>query len=263
MNGWLALGVAVTSMAYKASADDALRVALTGLDEPAYQLQPRHRISLVIPAYNEHKYIGNLLRSARNQTEPLAEIIVADCSDPEDDTASIARSWGARVIPVAQGNISGSRNSGAENASGDILVFADADQILSNSFVAQAVDALEAGAVLAEPRLAIYDSALWHMIMHGPQVIKMHGAPSCLAIWSQAFRDLGGYDVSCNLLANGYCHEDVEFLNRAIKTYDQRALRLLSTYIGTSARRYKKFGFGGYGDNFATPVRSYQLAVGS
>lgn len=252
----------MASIAYKASADDALRVALTGMDEPAYRRHHRHHATLIVPAYNEQKYIGNLLRTASNQTEPFTEIVVADCSDAEDETAEIARSWDAQVIRVPKGNISASRNAGAARASGEILVFADADQILSSNFLEQAVDALDSGAVLAEPRLAIYDSVLWHMVIHGPQMIRMHGAPSCVAIRARDFQGVGGYSVDCNLLANGHCHEDTEFINRAVATYGSGAFKLLNTYIGTSARRYNRFGFSGYGDNFATPVRSYQTVAG-
>lgn|SRR3990167_2467276 len=258
MNGWLAFAAAVGSMAYKASADDALRVALSGLDDPPYQRPPRYRVSLVTIAYNEHKYIGNLLRSATNQTEPFSELIVADCSDPGEGTLDVCHSWGAQVVSVAKGNISLSRNSSANAASGDILVFADADHILSHYLVELVVDALDSGARLAEPRLAIYDSSMWHLALHAPQMIKMHGAPSCVAMWAKDFHDVGGYDVSCNLIANAHCHEDVEFIDRVVATYGPGSMRLLSTYIGTSARRYRKFGLGGYGSNFATPVRSYQ-----
>ena len=258
MNGWLALAAAVGSMAYKASADDALRVALSGLDAPPYQRPPRYRVSLVTIAYNEHKYIGNLLRSASNQTEPFAEMIVADCSDPGEGTLDVCRSWGATVVPVDRGNLSASRNSGAAAATGDILVFDGADHILSPYLVELAVDALESGARLAEPHLALYDSSMWNLAAHFTQMININGASTCVALWAKDFWDVGGYDVSCNMIANGNCAEDTEFLDRVASIYGPGATRLLSTYIGTSARRLRKFGLGGYGGNFATPVRSYQ-----
>ena len=249
-------------MAYKASADDALRVALTGLDEPAYKRQPRYRVSLVAIAYNEHKYIGNLLRSANNQTEPFAEMIVADCSEQGEGTREVSLSFGARVVPVSRGDLSASRNAGARAAMGDILMFCDADQILSSCLVEKAVDALESGAVLAEPKLALYDSGMWHLLIHGPQMIGMHGAPTCITITAKDFWSVGGYSADCNIFSTEHCHEDTEFINRVVATYGPQSMKLLPIYIGTSARRFRKFGFGGYGDNFATPVRSYQEMLG-
>ena len=259
MNGWLALTAAVGSMAYKASADDALRVALTGLDEPVYQRAPRASVSLIVPAYNEHKYIGNLLQSARNQTESFGEIIIADCSDPGEGTAPIAQAWGVRTIHVPKGNIAGSRNAGARSAHGDVLVFADADMILSQQFLEKALDILESGKVLAHPKMALYDSMGWHMIMHLPQMLRWDYDPTgCIAIRAGDFWNVGGYNEMCNPIIDAQCHEDTDFGRRVLELYGPAALKIIPTYIGTSARRYKKFGLNGWGDNFSTSVRSYQ-----
>src|SRR5437016_12535385 len=89
-------------------------------------------ISLVIPAYNEEKYLGRLLDSvavarARYIGSPDAvQIIVAD-NESTDHTADIARAHNCRVVSVAIHRIGAVRNAGARAATRDILCFIDAD----------------------------------------------------------------------------------------------------------------------------------------
>ncbi|MGV8150135.1 MAG: glycosyltransferase [Candidatus Woesearchaeota archaeon] len=96
-------------------------------------------ISIVIPAWNEEKNIGNILRDLRAQNVPKngIEIIVAD-KDSKDNTAQIAQNYGAKI--VSGGLPAVARNNGAKHATGDIIYFLDADlelndnNFLNNSF---------------------------------------------------------------------------------------------------------------------------------
>jgi glycosyltransferase involved in cell wall biosynthesis len=83
-------------------------------------------ISVVIPAYNEEKYLGKCLESLKNQTEKPFEIIVVD-NNSTDKTAEIAKSYGATVITEKQQGISYSRNAGFNAAKGEIIARIDAD----------------------------------------------------------------------------------------------------------------------------------------
>jgi glycosyltransferase involved in cell wall biosynthesis len=254
----LSVAASLGGMAYKASADSSLRTVLQGLDPPPYYLEPRYRVSLVVPALNEFKYIGNLLRSAHNQVEPFSEIIVADCSDPGEGTAELARSWGAQVVQVPRGNISRSRNLGAEAATGEVLVFADADMVLGQHFTEQALNALEGGAALVHPRGAIYDSMGWHMASHMFYLLRGNHEPSgCVVLGTQTFAALGGYDESFQAGSEGgRTNEDTDLGARAVETFGPPAVRVLPMLVGFSARRLKRFGLFGGGANFATPVRA-------
>ena len=107
---------------------------------PGPQRLSRYNVSLVVPALDEEKYIGRLLDSAAGQTEPFAEIIIANSGT--DRTEAIALEAGATVLPTPRGNISAARNAGAEVATGDILVFADADVHFSPDFLEASIDAL-------------------------------------------------------------------------------------------------------------------------
>ncbi len=85
------------------------------------------RLSIIIPAKNEQAFLPELLTSLKEQTVQPYEIIVAD-AESTDGTQDIARSFGARV--VAGGLPGPGRNKGAAAATGDMLLFLDADVTL-------------------------------------------------------------------------------------------------------------------------------------
>lgn len=91
------------------------------------------RFSIIIPAYNEARYLPRLLASisaaAAKFPDGQVETIVADNSSP-DATAEIARSAGCLVATVKKRCIASARNGGARVASGEILCFIDADSAL-------------------------------------------------------------------------------------------------------------------------------------
>jgi len=82
--------------------------------------------TVVIPALNEEKFIGDCLRSLRAQTRPPAEIIVVD-NGSTDRTVEIAEELSARVIVIPDVGIVALRQAGAEAAKNPIIVSTDAD----------------------------------------------------------------------------------------------------------------------------------------
>jgi dTDP-glucose pyrophosphorylase len=83
----------------------------------------RHRVSLVVPTYNEAASIGAVLRDFRPH---VWEIVVVDNSSP-DGTAEIARGLGATVISRPTRGIGDAARQGLDAARGDILVIAEGD----------------------------------------------------------------------------------------------------------------------------------------
>src|SRR6267142_462075 len=110
--------------------------------------QPR-LISFIIPAWNEESVLGRTLEAlsiARRHLTVPSEVIVADDSST-DRTAEIARQHGARVLAVQHRQISATRNAGARAAQGDLLIFIDADTLVTREAVCAAVEAVRAGAI--------------------------------------------------------------------------------------------------------------------
>jgi glycosyltransferase involved in cell wall biosynthesis len=89
-------------------------------------------ISLIIPAYNEAKYLPRLLDSVETALAAYrgerkdVEVVVAD-NGSTDGTAAVASARGCRVVPAVPRSIGATRNAGARAARGDILAFVDAD----------------------------------------------------------------------------------------------------------------------------------------
>lgn len=107
-----------------------------------------HRISFVLPAWNEELLLPRALRAvhhAARQTGISYQVIVAD-DGSTDRTAELARAGGAEVVPCEHRQIAATRNAGAMAADGDLLIFVDADTEVTPEAVKGAVDAIRAGA---------------------------------------------------------------------------------------------------------------------
>lgn len=109
------------------------------------------KISIIIPVYNAEKYLASTLESAISQTYTNLEIICVD-DGSTDTSAGILQDYKnrderIRVIGQKNGGGSAARNAGLDNASGDYVMFLDADDIYRESTVANAYDrASETGA---------------------------------------------------------------------------------------------------------------------
>lgn len=81
-------------------------------------------ISIIIPAYNEERYLAATLEAIRAALGAIAEseIIVAD-NESTDRTSEIAVRFGAKVVGEREHNIGRVRNTGAADASGELLIF--------------------------------------------------------------------------------------------------------------------------------------------
>lgn len=91
------------------------------------------RFSVIIPAYNEARYLPRLLESidvaAKRFGSDQIEVIVAD-NLSTDNTAEIVDSMNCRSVSVTKRRIAAARNGGAKAARGEVLCFIDADSAL-------------------------------------------------------------------------------------------------------------------------------------
>lgn len=92
------------------------------------------KVSVVIPARNEEKYIGKCLQSLLEQEEKADEIIVVD-NNSSDKTAEIAKSYGARVIKEKTQGITYARTLGFNSAKFEIIARVDADTTVPKDWI--------------------------------------------------------------------------------------------------------------------------------
>ena len=158
-------------------------------------------ISFIIPAYNEEHLIGRTLSAVGDATHALgepAEVIVVDDAST-DRTAAIAREHGARVVSVHCRQIAGTRNAGARAAVGELLVFVDADTLVTEGAVRAAIAAMRGGAVGGgcafrfDGPLPLYGRVVAAVAVPLYRVVRF--ASGCFLFCTrEAFRAAGGFD---------------------------------------------------------------------
>lgn len=99
-------------------------------------------LSIVIPTYNEEKYIRGSLESLKKLTLPHEIVITDDKST--DKTVEIAQGYGVKVLVPEKKHrsIAENRNTGAKATIGEFLVFMDCDSRIMNpdAFFAHALN---------------------------------------------------------------------------------------------------------------------------
>ncbi len=182
-------------------------VVLTGISSTGCETEAgrvnQGRVSVVIPTYQSSRDIATCLRSVRDQTYKVDQVIVVDAFS-RDGTASVASELGASVI-LAHGTQAAARNVGLCSSEGDYVLFLDSDQELEPGVVEDCVTQCASGDVYAVkiPEFFVgHDfwgrcSALWknhvvavwgseggiprfykRTVLTGPDVFK-----TCLRLW--------------------------------------------------------------------------------
>jgi glycosyltransferase involved in cell wall biosynthesis len=97
-------------------------------------------VSIVIPAYNEEKYLPKTLESLRDQAHPDFdyEIIVVDARST-DKTVEVAKKYGVRVLETEKKTPAFARQKGVEAARGEIIVCIDADTLAPKDYLINVV----------------------------------------------------------------------------------------------------------------------------
>jgi len=108
-------------------------------------MRKRHEIdaSIIIPAYNEERYIGACLASIKRQKfQGKYEVIIGD-GNSKDNTRKIARDYGAKVVLENYGTPSGGRHAATKVARGGILVFISADVEIAPNYLKEICSVFE------------------------------------------------------------------------------------------------------------------------
>lgn len=158
-------------------------------------------ISFVVPAHNEERLLGATLdgiHAAAREIDRPYEIVVANDAST-DATPAIAKAHGARVVDCEHRQIARVRNTGARASTGDVLIFVDADTVISPAVVRASLAALDRGAVGGGATVRIEGPQPWW----GPIAVfailesmrLMRWAAGCYVFCTRsAFEAVGGFD---------------------------------------------------------------------
>ncbi len=206
------------------------------------------KISVVVPAFNEEKFLGETLASIRAALRPIeergweTELWVCD-NNSTDRTAEIARAAGARVVFEPINQIARARNTGAAQATGDWLLFVDADSHPSPELLSDMADAIARGDCLAGGSTVWFDrfhfgaapaNLLWNALSRAFKWV----AGSFIFCETATFRALGGFNQEL------FASEEID-LSRRLKERaraDGRRIVILHRHpLRTSARKMQLY----------------------
>ena len=111
------------------------------------------KVSVIVPSYNLGKYLPETLESVMAQSFTDWECIIVENGSTDgskDIVGAFARKDGRFVPLFLQENVgvAAARNRGLDLAKGEYILFLDADDIISKTYMAQAVLALDADPTL-------------------------------------------------------------------------------------------------------------------
>ncbi|NVO84403.1 TIGR04283 family arsenosugar biosynthesis glycosyltransferase [Hymenobacter terrestris] len=204
---------------------------------PSGPVTPPLFVSIIIPTFNEGGHIGRLLFHLRAISGPDAavEIVVAD-GGSLDDTATEATAHGARVVQCPCRGRAAQLNYGAAHARGQILYFLHADSLPPATLLPDLREAVAAGATAGCYRLS-FDEPHWFLAANAWFTrFNFNGiryGDQSLFVQRAVFKQAGGYREQMQLL------EDQEIVGRLRQ---HGPFRVLSGYITTSARKYRRNG---------------------
>jgi len=124
--------------------------------EQGIETQSTNMISVIVPAHNEETVIAQCLESLLDGAQPSELEIIVSCNGCTDNTAKIARGFGApvRVLETDKASKIVALNAGDEVACSDLRFYIDADVVIGFNSIRKMAIALERGdGLVAYPEL--------------------------------------------------------------------------------------------------------------
>ena len=211
------------------------------------------KISVVVPAFNEERLLGESLAWIKSAAGVFArrgwdvELIVCD-NNSTDHTAEIARSAGALVVFEPFNQIARARNRGAAAATGDWLIFVDADSRPGAGLFEEVAEQIQSGRCLAggstvrieeKHTAARFVTWLWNCVSRMGRLL----AGSFIFCETAAFRKVGGFSEKL------FAGEELELSGRLKKLAREtgRAMVILHRHpLVTSARKLRLYSLREY-----------------
>lgn len=220
------------------------------------------RVSLIIPAHNEEKYVGACLDSVRAHAD-FDEVIVVDNASTDKTTAVASSRLGVKVVPEHTKGLPAARERGRIEATGDLIAYIDADSRMHEKWLPMAKKIFEErpdvvslsgparywdGTFMQRAVMKIFwwiSAPLTYRIV-GYMLFGAH-----FIVRREALEKIGGFNKSITFYG-----EDTDLAKRLSK--HGKVMFKMNFYIYTSARRFKKEGMIKanlrYAMNFLWPV---------
>jgi glycosyltransferase involved in cell wall biosynthesis len=203
------------------------------------------KLSIVVPAFNEERLLPSTMRHLQAGLRLLqdrgwsGEIVVCD-NNSSDRTAELARAAGATVVFEPVNHIARARNTGARAASGDWLLFVDADSSPSIALFEDVLEQIQSGTCIgggctvAMPQSNVLVRA-WVALWNALSRMAGWAAGAFLFCEAPAFRAVGGFSEKL------FASEEID-LSRRLKRRG-RFIILHRHPLTTSGRKAQLYGW--------------------
>lgn len=172
-------------------------------------------VSVIIPCYNDYKYINDAIKSINNQTYKNVEIIIIDDGSDLKTKEVLKSIIQENIIIIYQENAgpSAARNIGIKRSKGEFVLTLDADDYFEPTFIAKALDLLQ-----KNENVGLI--SCWIKVFTNERIVEMfkpqggsvkdfllqNNASGNTLFRKKSWHDAGGYDEK---MRKGY--EDWEF----------------------------------------------------
>lgn len=180
-------------------------------------------VTVVMPCYNNGKYVAKAIESVQKQTYTNWELIIVNDGSTDDSEKTI-NSYAKdddRIHYISQENqgVSIARNAGAKAANGEFICFLDADDWLAPNALEQAIQAYKKhvdcrmfylkGIVVVYNEEKVVETVPFRHIDGTYKQVLLNGMDVKIVIRTKDFEEIRGFDEN---MTNGF--EDWEFCIR-------------------------------------------------
>jgi len=198
------------------------------------------KISIVIPAYNEEKYLSQTIHSIKKQNFSDYEIIVVanGCSDCTEELVRKETDSRLKLLSMSTANVSRARNHGADKSTGEVLLFLDADTTLAEDALQEINNKFSEKYSVATTCVRPDDPNMKFRLALGVKNIlrKLQiyvGTGGSLICRRDDFNKAGGYDHTRTIMEHKHLIKKLRVFGKYTS---------LNTYTTTSMRRLKSWG---------------------
>ena len=143
------------------------------------------KISVVVPTKNNCEQLIECLKSLKEQAVKIHEIIIV--APKNDKSMQSAREFGCKWIEDKLNTIGNAYNIGAENSSGDVVVFIDDDCFapedwlgsLLNEFKNQDLDVVGGDDIINTEKSTKFQNALYLLDLYRTPQASLYGMDAC------------------------------------------------------------------------------------
>lgn len=160
------------------------------------------KVSVIMPCYNDGKYIEEAVESVFAQTYKNIELIVIDDGSDEQETIDILNKLGDRIVLLKTNHLrpAGARNFGITRATGKYILPVDSDDKIDSTYVEKAVEILEKnqniGVVYCEADLFGEKSGKWDLPSYSFDKMLLDNVVFVTALfYREDWENVGGFNT--------------------------------------------------------------------